>query len=325
MQIHPDLRALRGDDTPQRNAQYAFIAVIREWREGGDMARLLSEIDAFAEGCDIDDCPTLSAVFDEYSDAADTLIAEFVQVALKCLVKRPLGQVPLRHFTDGVTSRLLLARSGNVTLTLVAVDGDGFADGPDPITADFSPCEVWDRVLAGSAVADLVDRLPLEEKRALLDRMEIELETGDVLFRRGERQSLLLREVTGRLVTLRLQRRHVNAGPTREYSLADGELVHQAAGNPQDSRLELMMALVGRMNRTDTAPVLADIARGEGSQALRWQALRECLALDTRIGFGALTEIARSEKDELAVPAGALRSQLVETHPQLAEIGSCPA
>jgi len=323
MQIHPDLRALRGDDTPQRDAQYAFIAAIREWRERGDMANLLSEIEDFSGGCDIDDCLTLHSLFDEYSKAADALVGDFARAASKSLGDMPLGQVPLRHFTDGVTSRLLLAQSGNVTLTLVAVDGDGFANVPDPVTADFSPCEIWERVLAGNVVADLVDRLPLDGQRALLDCTEIELEPGDVLYRRSERQALQLRKVNGCLVSLRLQRRDVDAGPTREYRLADGVLVHQAAGNPQDSRVELMMALLGRLKRADAAPLLADIAGGQGSQALRWQALRECLALDTHIGFRALTAIARSANDELAVPAGALRSQLVEAHPQLAEIVSC--
>jgi hypothetical protein len=134
---------------------------------------------------------------------------------------------------------------------------------------------------------------------------------------------MLLRDVEGCLVTLRLQRRLRNAGPTREFRLTDGELVHQAAGNVRDSRIEVMMALAGRMGRKDAAPLLAEIVREEGSAALRWQALRECLALDTRVGFTTLCAIARSPSDELAPPAGALRSQLIEAHPQLADLEPC--
>ncbi len=116
-----------------------------------------------------------------------------------------------------------------------------------------------------------------------------------------------------------------NAGPTREFGLADAKLVHQAAGNVRDSRVEMVMALLGRMGRADAAPLLADIAREPGSAALRWQALRECLALETLTGFTALSAIARSPGDELAPAAGALRAQLVEAHPQLKEIEACPA
>ncbi|GGC24572.1 hypothetical protein GCM10011371_10270 [Novosphingobium marinum] len=70
---------------------------------------------------------------------------------------------------------------------------------------------------------------------------------------------------------------------------------------------------------------MAAIARESGSPALRWQALRECLSLDTLAGFTVLTEIARSPSDELAPAAGALRSQLVEAHPELDEVVPCPA
>ena len=128
-----------------------------------------------------------------------------------------------------------------------------------------------------------------------------------------------LESVEGCIVSLRLQRRLPEAGPTREYALSDGVLVHQAAGTPQDSRTELMMALLGRMGRPDAAPVMAAIAREPGGMAVRWQALRECLSLDTAAGFAALCEVARGEEDELAPAAGALRSQLIESYPQLKE------
>ena len=104
---------------------------------------------------------------------------------------------------------------------------------------------------------------------------------------------------------------------TREFALADGALIHQAAGNPRDSRVEMMLALLGRMGRSDAAPLAAAIAREPGSAGMRWQALREALALDTLAGMRALAALAA---DELHQPASALRAQLVTLHPQLAEI-----
>lgn len=61
------------------------------------------------------------------------------------------------------------------------------------------------------------------------------------------------------------------------------------------------------------------------SPHLRWQALRECLGLDSGAGFAALTGIAQRSDDPLAAPAGALRAQLLEAYPQLAEVNICPA
>ncbi len=89
----------------------------------------------------------------------------------------------------------------------------------------------------------------------------------------------------------------------------------------------MMTALLGRMERADAAPVLAAISLRPGEDSLRWQALRECIVLDTAEGFGALLAIARNAEDRLAGDAGALRAQLVEAHPQLLELekSQCPA
>jgi hypothetical protein len=322
---HPVLRALRGDATPQRHAQQAMIAAAARWRATPRAAGVLADLDAFATCRALAECPSLSALFDEEDPAALALAGEFAAITARQLAGEPLGQVAMRHFTDGMTSTLLLARRGNVTLALIAVDGVALRGAPLPTTADFGPFETWERVLAGSGSAELVERRADHGQGADLRRRPVALAPGKVICGDAERQSVILRAVEGCLVTLRLQRRRKGAGLSREYRLADGALVHQAAGNPRDSRIELMLALLGRMGRTDAAPLAASIATAPGSAALRWQALRECLALDTATGFAALTAVARATGDELAVAAGALRSQLIEAHPQLAEIAPCPA
>ena len=103
----------------------------------------------------------------------------------------------------------------------------------------------------------------------------------------------------------------------REYALADGALLQQAAGDIRHSRHEMMVALLGRMKRREAAPLLAEIVVEEGADSLRGEALREALALDTAHGFAALCRVARSPLDPLAAPAGALRGQLIEAHPRL--------
>ena len=177
-------------------------------------------------------------------------------------------------------------------------------------------------MLAGTADAELVECRTRKEDGAELRHLRTTLEPGKVICRDASRQALVLREVQGRLVSLRLQRRHERAGITREYALEDGRLLHQSAGNPRDSRIELMMAALGRMGRTDAAPIMAEIARGDGAEALRWQALRECLALDTLVGFTALSNIASNPADALSAPAEGLRGQLVSAYPQLAGLAS---
>jgi hypothetical protein len=123
------------------------------------------------------------------------------------------------------------------------------------------------------------------------------------------------------LVSLRLQRRRPQGHVAYEYDLADGRLLHRAAGGMQDSRHALMVNLLGRMGRRDAVPALAALA-GEtpASDDLRWQALRETLGLDTAQGFRLLCALAARDDDALAPAARALRGQLLEQHPMLAEI-----
>ncbi|MBV1916622.1 MAG: hypothetical protein KUG65_00950 [Sphingomonadaceae bacterium] len=325
MIIHPELRALRDDDSPQRDAQDALIRLVGGWRKRPHVARLLEEIAAFGKGGDLAGFPSLAALFDAESQDARHLADEVISLVADGLAEHRLGHVPFRHFTDDVISTLQLAKSGNVTLSLVALSDEGLAARPKAVTADFSPSEVWEHVLSGTARAAVIDRGTTSADHADLRHSETDLSPGTVVIRDARTRNMQVRTISGCLCSLRLQRRGAEAEPTREYNLDDGMLVHQAAGNPQDSRIELMMALAGRMGRSDAAPVLAEIAQEDGSASLRWQALREGLALDTVTGFLALTAVSRSASDELAPAAGALRSQLIETYPQLQELAACPA
>ena len=78
------------------------------------------------------------------------------------------------------------------------------------------------------------------------------------------------------------------------------------------------------LNEVEAAPTMAAMAREAGPDGLRWQALREALALDTAEGFRALCHVARASDDPLAMPAGALRAQLVEAHPELLALEKQP-
>lgn len=284
---------------------------------------MIEQLAHFAGGCALTGLPDLAALFSP-GGAARRWVDGFVAQSAALLRANPLAHLGQRHFHDGVQSTLLLARSGNATLSLVAIEGEGFAAKQPSQSASFWPGEAWEHVLSGTATVEAVDCLAVDEGTARLVREDLPLGPGSIVGRDAARRALVLRRIEGTLVSLRLQRRAMQAGPTREFDLVSGRLLHQAAGNPRDSRIELMMTMLARMGRKDAAPLLAELAQEEGSDSLRWQALRECLALDSRTGFAALTGVTRDPADPLAVPAGALRSQLIETYPQLAKADPCP-
>ncbi len=322
MIVHPELQALRGDDSPQRQAQARLQDAMLAWRASPEAASVIADLEQFSQGGDLGEFPALSDLFAGQSDLAIRLVNGFTGLHMPALAQAPLGQPCLKHFTDGGNSTLLLARSGGTTLALVAIDGEVLRELKPRTSASFAPVESWERVMAGTAIADLARRPPAPGPIAL---ERLSLEPGTIVQRNGQYQSLVLRQIDGVLVSLRLQRRHAEASVTREHDFATGALLRQASGNPRDSRLELMLALLGRMKRSDAAPAMAQLATGHGSDALRWQALRECLALDTAQGFAALTTLARCATDPLAAPAGALRAQLIEAYPQLERLVPCPA
>ena len=325
MLIRPELQALRGDDTPQRHAQADMRRLVTQWRSSGGGAGIELALASFARGTPLAELPPLARLFVPGNPAGLKLAHDMIDRFAAVLAAAPWGQVPLPAKLDDVTATIVLASAGNAALVLQAIDGAGLRRRPPALTASFSPGETHDRILAGHAEARLIELRGETEQGADLTATCFALRPGQVFRRDGARQSLLIDAAPTTLVTLKLQRRPATGSVTREFCLAEGTLAHQAAGNARESRFELAAALLGRMGRSDAAPLLGAMAEEQGAGSLRWQALRECLGLDTAEGFAVLGGMAGRVGDPLAAPAAALQTQLLQSYPQLAGAASCPA
>ena len=320
MRIDPQLRALRSDHAPQRQAQIALEAARDAWF-GGPADPVLRELERYGQGGVLDDFPALARLFADTA-AAKGLIRSLVDGLLAAVRNNPLGQVPLRHqYKDGL-SVLQIAQRGRAALSLIGYEETDI----EPTSACFAGGERHEVVLGGAA--DIREFALLSEKgdKAAIDcRMRLAV-AGEYLHCEGFENTRQVHKVHGRFVILRLSRTEEVPPETRQYSLADGRLLHRASGCRAESQREMATALLGRMGRSDAAPLLARLTR-EGSDHVRWQTLRECLALGTGQGFKALAAIASDAADPLCAPAGALMAQLVEMHPQLVQLEerSCPA
>lgn len=332
MRVDPEIRALRVDRAPQARAQAAMVAACNAWRGEQGVDALLSQLGEFGQGAQLEDCPVLDTLFTG-AGAAEGLIDALCRHFSNALQSAPFGHPPFRQGFNGTSSTLLLASTGRAQLLLQAREPGNYAQDHDSVC--FSDALRFDAVVAGSGQAQILRCANPDAERAQIWAEPIALAQGARLGLDCQAETLLLDSVDRRLVTLRLHRTAQNPLPTREYCRATGRLLHQASGDLATSRKEMMAALLGRMQRVEAAPVLKEMAlekaddgaRRWPDNSLRWQALRECLALDTAQGFGALSEMARREADPLAAPAGALRAQLIEQHPQLLELESppCPA
>lgn len=318
MRIDPSIAALRGNRAPQRQAQAAMKAACDNWRAAEGVAQTLAEFEQFGLGARLEECPQLEEIFTGQG-GAEHLMDAMVRHFCGALKVNPLGHPPFRNGYDGRASTMLLARSGRAQLLLQAREAGDY-DFP---CFTFSDAIRYDATLAGKAEASIL-RIRGPRDQAHYSQENMALQSGARLAFDCSTETLLVSRVERRLVTLRLLQSAENPQPGREYCPDTGKLLHQSSGSLTTSRKEMMVTLLGRMERAESAPVMARLALEESDDSLRWQALRECLALDSAQGFAALTTIARDASDDLAEPAGALRAQLVEAHPQLRELEEMP-
>lgn len=315
MRTDPAIAALTTDPAPLLGAGEA----VRAWSADPAVAPMLEELERFANGSAVGDCQALASLFLP-GKTATAFAGRAAAAAVRQMRSAPLSLWPWRHFSNGVLHSVTLASVGPTSLSLALVDGTAWTAARDPAAPDlaaFQPGLLHAVVVSGAARGRILRNRSDDPASARVEAQAVAFAPGTIFSLEGEREALALDEIGGHLLTLRLYRRPDGDVPARQYDVASGALVHQAAGNGDDSRAELMMALLRAMERCDAAPTIAALAR-TGAPPARWQALRETLALDSTAGFAALLEVAGQADDPLATPARTLVESLAAQHPAFA-------
>lgn len=305
MFVRDELKALRGDDREARTHRVAMEEALEDCRREPRLAAVLEELLRYGEGGDFAHCPALVALF-EHTGAARDLLRPLIGRLTALHRAYPLAQLAFRHRSQAGAHVLQIAARGHATLSLVLQDQDA---GAEHIIATFADADQREVVLTGKANACLFEIVAEERDRVILNSVRTELQSGARMKCTGPRQSRLIKPSHDSLLTLRLARTAGRPRPTRRIDVRSGRIVHRASGNAADSRAELAMLLLGRMGRDDALPVLATRTR-TGDAQLRWQALRQCLALDAATGLPLLERIAKDHADPLYQAARALLAQL---------------
>lgn len=319
MQVHPDIAALRGNHAPQRAAHADFNRARLDWMEEPGAKAMLDELKDYGAGAPLTDCPTLEDVFLAQGEA-ERLIGALSHRYCATMAEHPFGNPPFRSGYDGMSTSILLARSGRAQLLLQARE-PGEVETAGHV---FSDATRFDAVLAGEGEARLVRLTQVRDGCASFSEEPLSLRPGHRLALDLDSEALEIDRVSCRLVALRLLRLADEPRPGREYCTTSGRLRYQSAATIASSRQETIIALLGRMGRTDATPAIVQLALEDGDVSLRWQAVREALALDSAAGFRLLGDLARRAGDPLAHEAGALRAQLLETYPELAQLENDP-
>lgn len=361
MHLSQELAALRIDPKSQIEDQRRVVAARDAWQNAPSTRQLIEQLDRYGghEATDnsentfgldranelatskidrksdqngikfvtsadrLNDYPELSALFSEHGRAA-AFAQAWLRPMLDAMREAPLGHSAFRHMHYGENTVVQLFRSGRAELSLVLIA----SDEPLYLRAQqnliFTDSERHEVVIAGSALIRLVERSGPNAGPAHFAYQEMDARSGAIIHRSGPRQSLLVDRVEGCLLRLRLSRTPDRPEPARKYRLSDGMLIHQSAGRRRDSQQEFAMAVLGAMQYRPACPAIAAIATGNSPIHLRWEALRQGLALDTGSGFAALCSVANNPKDPLFAYARKLRAALAAKHAELEEL-LCPA
>ncbi|MXP08699.1 hypothetical protein [Pseudoblastomonas halimionae] len=318
MIVRDELRALRTDEGPQCAAQAVMHRALAKWCESDAVRAVQTALARFDEGAKFNALPQLRALMT--SEGGQGFVEAWLAPIAKALRTEPLAHVAQRHTDDARQSSLLLAKVGRVTLSVHTRIANPCGEEParDCVLSDI---DTWDLVLAGSIEGRAITAHGSAGAPELA-AVPVELGPGDTSFRAGRRDVLAIDRIERSFTILRLQCRAMVPQPARAFDLATGQLLRQVAGDVRDSRTELMMALLRRMERREDVTLIAGLAREPGSSAVRWEAVRECLALDSAAGFALLGELADRAGDPLRGDAHRLRARLLSEYPAFAQAGA---
>lgn len=313
MHVHPDVERLR-QGLP---AQALTDAALAQWRARPDAATAIAGLEGIAGGAALEDVPALRRPLTD-ADAAAALVGGLVDGLMPALMAEPLALLTLGHATTAASARLRLAYHGRSGLTLVA---HVRRDRAVPVSALFEDGVAHEIVVAGAGEA-LVHRLA----DARLTTRSLPLTPGTQLRRGGVEDARQIIAVTRPLLMLQLTREAAQPRPSREIALADGRLVKTISGCKQASQRMMALGVLGALRHADAMPAMAALARDKGvTRDLRWEALRQSLAMDTRSGLELLAGLVGDRDDPLQPDAAALQTRLAAACPDLAPFLAQPA
>lgn len=308
MQMNPELVRLRSEPAPQP----ATDGALARWRTLPEVVAADADLRRWEAGAALADLPALAGLVSDHAAAA-RFTAAFITPLLASLRAEPLAQLPLGHSATAGMARLRLLGHTRASLSLaVFAPRARFA----PKAALFEDGEAHDLVLAGEGEALLhhIDECGLHSRA-------IACGPGTMMVRRGTQDARQIIAVTRPLVLLQLTCEAVHPAPSREIALDDARLLKTISGCKRTSQQMMALGVIGALgHRPALAAMIALAEDADAPRDLRWEALRQTLALDAPDGLALLVRLAARAGDALADPADKLRRDLIAARPDLAAL-----
>ena len=315
MIVHPSIAKLRGDRAAQHRSRSRMQAAVMQWQNSAIATALSDALQRYSGGADLKDCHALFQAMHDVS-AARTFIDTWQKSFASALKDEPLAEMPFRNRVQGSIATIQLLCQDTATLSLCAVPRGETLSGQDTIL--FSGRETSELIVDGSATGTL-HRLSEASDTANLTNSGAAWQAGDTIQSTPTSGRSIL-HVEHSLLILQASRSPNCPQAAREFNVRDGRHSRSASGDEWVSRKFMALGVLGALRRNSAADEMGHVALDASlDRDLRWEAVRQLLALDTGTGMRLLGELRTKIQDPLCEPAANLASQLVTNHPQLAQ------
>ncbi len=287
-----------------RNAREAWLA-------RPQTAAVFDQVASYAAGAKISACPALEALMCNRGEAR-AFIETLVLPIINALKVHPFGEPAFRFRVSSGLARIELVRRARATLSLAVYEP--LAQAIEPASAFFSDREVHEIVIEGEASG-------LRHHYA----GEGVISSIGQTWRAGDRISLVdqvharqVLRVERAFVLLELAREPARPAPAREVDLETGRTTRLASGDKSASQAIMALSVLGALGDSGAPDAMENIAlRHDEAEDVRWEAVRQALALEPARGLAILAKLAAQAADPLAQPARSLRASLLREQPEL--------
>ena len=226
-----------------------------------------------------------------------------LRAALALSAADPFAMPPLRMFSGGALGGLILAEVPPITLSLMIRPFN--QPTPRDPSVIFSPGHGLTQIVrsGGACIRRYRVRLSDEERAgkfrsATAAPLEVlgtaPLGDGDQIRVDQQCESFNLTPGDGDLVMLQLFVHAASRVPMREYDPTTGRLIRAAAAGRATSFRQMGLAVLRAFGRSDAAPLFA-AALNDDDFAMRWQVMRELVALDPQAALPPLGTMAADD------------------------------
>ncbi len=289
----------------------ALKQVAEEWRARPVTRSVAQDLKRYGAGVDVRDCANLHALVNDLAKA-QAFTLSLIQTILPALRAHALGEAPFRFKNSQGLATLQLMESGGATVSLAAYEP--LASEETPSSALFSDREVHEIALGGEAL--------VAQHRfgagGTLSSEPMPWFAGHTSAQAAQTEARQVLRVERTLLLLQLIREPERPAPTRLVDLSSGETLRIASGDKSASQAVMALSVLGALGECGALEIMEKTAlNARENPDVRWEAARQCLALDAARGLALLVKLAGYAADPLAKPAASLKTQLLSAQPEL--------